>query len=42
MEKLPKDILIEIALDLNLQDVFAYCLSSKYINERVCENKFFG
>jgi len=41
MEKLPKDILIEIALDLNLQDVFGYCLSSKYINERVCENKFF-
>ena len=41
MEKLPKDILIEIALDLDLQDVFGYCLSSKYINEIVCENKIF-
>jgi len=41
MEKLPKDILIEIALALDLQDVFGYCLSSKYINEIVCENKIF-
>jgi len=41
MEKLPKDILIEIALDLDLQSIFGYCLSSKYINEKVCENKNF-
>ena len=41
MEKLPKDILIEIALDLDLKSIFGYCLSSKYINEKVCENKIF-
>jgi len=41
MEKLPKDILIEIALDLDLQSILGYCLSSKYINEKVCENKNF-
>jgi len=41
MENLPKDILVTIALEYNLQDIISFCQSSKKINFKVCENNHF-
>ena len=41
MEKLPKDILIEIALNLNPNDVISFCKSGKRENQVICQNEHF-
>lgn len=41
MEKLPKDILIEIALNLNPDDVINFCKSAKRENQVICQNEHF-
>lgn len=41
METIPRDILIQIALDLNYIDILRWCVSNKYVNEKVCKNQDF-
>ena len=41
MEKLPKDVLILLALDLNLPGIVSLCQTDKIINRDVCENPIF-
>jgi len=41
METLPKDILIEITLKLELSDVLNLCFSKKIFNQRISENYIF-
>jgi len=37
MEKLDRDTLFSIALELNLPDLLKFCRSSKRINDLVCK-----
>ena len=39
--KLPKDILFQIALELDLPDLLSYCLTSRSYNEAACKNPDF-
>jgi len=41
METLPKDILVEITLKLELSDVLNLCFSKKIFNQRISENYIF-
>lgn len=41
METLPKDILVEITLKLELPDVLNLCFSKKIFNQRIFENYIF-
>lgn len=41
MPILPPDMLVAIALELELPDLFRFCMSSKRHNEVVCKNKMF-
>ena len=41
VKDLPKDILVLLALDLDVESVLNLCLSSKKINRKVCENRDF-
>ena len=41
MEKLPKDVLMMLALDLNLPDIVRLCRTSSRIDKDVCENSYF-
>lgn len=41
MDKLSKDTLILLALELNISDVLSLCRTKKMINEKVCENRNF-
>ena len=41
MEKTTKDIVIELAIQLDLPDILQFCLTSKKINNYVCSNKDF-
>lgn len=41
METLPKDILVEISLKLELSDVLNLCFSKKIFNQRISENYIF-
>lgn len=41
MEKLPKDVLILLALDLNLPGIISLCQTNERINKNVCENPIF-
>lgn len=41
MEKLPKDVLMELALELNLPDIVSLCRTSSRIDRDVCENSIF-
>ena len=36
MDKLPKDALFSLALELNLPDLLRFCTSSKRINDLIC------
>ena len=38
MDKFPKERLIEIALDLDMEDVIKFCKTNKRVNSVVCEN----
>ena len=37
--KLPKDILLKTALDLDLPDILSLCKSDEKINEKLCESE---
>ena len=39
MEKASKDILFTIALELSLPELLNWCLSSKRVNQKVCQNR---
>lgn len=41
MERLPKDVLIMLALDLSNQDILHFCSTSKKINLSICNNNTF-
>lgn len=41
METLPKDILVEITLKLELPDVLNLCFSKKIFNQKIFENYIF-
>jgi len=41
VKDLPKDILVLLALDLDINTLLNLCLSSKKINRKVCENRDF-
>ena len=41
MNYLPKDLLIELALDLDLPEVIKFCSSSQRINKTICESDVF-
>ena len=41
METIPKDVLIKIALELDYIDILRWCVSNKYVNEKVCKNTNF-
>ena len=41
MERLPKDVLVEIALGLDVWEVLEFCQTSKKTNKLICQNKFF-
>ena len=36
----PKDLVIQIALDLSLSDLINWCLTSKKFNKIICDNEF--
>ena len=38
MDKLPKDIIVLLALELDISDVLTYCKLSKRFNNAVCNN----
>ena len=37
----PKDVLMLIALELDLPDLLNYCVSNPALNKAACENEFF-
>ena len=41
METIPKDVLIQMALELDYIDILSWCVSNKYVNEKVCKNQDF-
>lgn len=41
MEKIPKDVLILIALEFDLREILKFCSTSKYINRTICESQIF-
>ena len=41
MEKLPKDVLVMLAIDLDYADILKLCTSSSRINRMVCQNDYF-
>ena len=41
MDKLPKDVVAEIAMELNNIDIIRLCKSNKKFNQNVCENESF-
>lgn len=41
MERLPKDVLVMLALDLNIKEILNLCLTSRRYNRLVCENENF-
>lgn len=41
MEQLPKDLIIKLALELDLSELLSLCSSSKKINSTVCQNEIF-
>ena len=41
MEKLPKDMIIYLAMEMELLEIISFCNTSKKINERVCKNNIF-
>ena len=41
MERLPKDLLVKIALELDIFEVIALCKTSDRINRKVCQNPFY-
>lgn len=41
MESLSKDVLVLLALELNLKDLLAFCESYDNVNKAVCKNDFF-
>ncbi|GAG79205.1 unnamed protein product, partial [marine sediment metagenome] len=38
MDKIPKDIIVLLALELDISDVLTYCRLSKRFNNAVCNN----
>lgn len=41
MDKFPKEILIEIALDLDMEHIIKFCKTNKRVNLAICENENF-
>jgi hypothetical protein len=41
MESLPKDVLVYLALELNLVDIVSLCKSNKNIDNKICKNQYF-
>ena len=41
MESLPKDVLTPIALHLDRSDILNLCGTSGYLNDKICNNKYF-
>lgn len=41
MESLPKDVLTLIALHLDRSDILNLCGTSEYLNDKICNNKYF-
>ena len=41
MEKLPKDIIVSLALELNLEDIVMLCQTTSRFNEKICQNNIF-
>ena len=40
-ERLPKDLILKLALELDLPSVLSYCRSSKKFNNLICDNYIF-
>ena len=41
MEKLPKDLIMQIALEYDLPEILAFCRTNKLYNQIICENNTF-
>ena len=41
MEKTSKDMLVQIALELDLKDILNFCNSFKKVNEKICKDDMF-
>lgn len=41
MESLPRDVLVYLALELDLLDIVNLCKSNKKIDEKICKNHHF-
>ena len=41
MDKLPPDIIAQLALDMNITDVFNWCLLNSRFNSSVCKKEIF-
>lgn len=41
LNDLPSDVLVLLALDLNIEDVMNFCLANRRVNKYVCENTHF-
>jgi hypothetical protein len=41
MDKFPKDMLIQVALDLDMVHIIKFCKTNKRVNSAVCENENF-
>ena len=39
--KIPRDILVVLALEMNYMDILSWCVSSKHVNQNVCKNQDF-
>lgn len=41
LEKLPKDVLLYMVLDMNIGDILKLCKTKKYFNDTICNNRMF-
>lgn len=41
MNNIPRDVLIKLAIEMDLPDLLSFCLTSKNINAQICDNKEF-
>lgn len=41
LQDLPKDVLVEIVLNMDIKDVISLCKTSSIFNKKICQNDFF-
>ena len=41
MDKFPKDVLVLLAIDLDLPDILRFCKAYPNVDENICNNKHF-